>query len=254
MKKLFFLTLCTVIIHSPLSFAEIFTVDTEPPEPTDPKELYIRTVRKEITLGKKYRLTMLTPERLDNIEYCMKEILEDGIPGDCVETGVWRGGATILMRAILKAYQDSDRLVWVVDSFEGLPTPNLARYPADAEFLKFKQGTFGVPLETVMNNFARFNLLDNRVVFVKGWFSETLPTAPIEQISLLRLDGDLYESTMDALNSLYHKVSPGGFIIIDDYGCFKACALAVEDFRKEHGIEEPLHIIDFTGVYWRKSK
>lgn len=78
-------------------------------------------------------------------------------------------------------------------------------------------------LEEVQENFRRYNLLDDQVQFLKGWFCDTLPTAPIEKLAVLRLDGDLYESIMDGLNALYDKVSPGGFIIVDDYGDFEPC-------------------------------
>jgi O-methyltransferase len=91
------------------------------------------------------------------------------------------------------------------------------------------------------------------VVFLKGWFRDTLPTAPIEKVSILRLDGDLYESTMDSLVSLYPKVSSGGYVIVDDYGSTPPSAKAVTDYRTKHGIDEPIVKIDWTGVYWRKK-
>ncbi len=110
-----------------------------------------------------------------------------------------------------------------------------------------------VPLDEVKASFERYGLLDEHVRFLEGWFSETLPSAPIERIAVLRLDGDLYHSTMDALTSLYGKVSPGGFVIIDDYGAVPSCAQAVHDFRSRHGIETAMIKIDWTGVYWRKT-
>ncbi|HEX7403049.1 MAG TPA: TylF/MycF/NovP-related O-methyltransferase, partial [Usitatibacter sp.] len=70
----------------------------------------------------------------------------------------------------------------------------------------------------------------------------------------LRLDGDLYESTWDALTALYDRVVPGGFVLIDDYGDFPPCRQAVDEFRQQRGIGEPLQKIDWTGVYWRKGK
>jgi O-methyltransferase len=81
-----------------------------------------------------------------------------------------------------------------------------------------------------------------------------MPTAPIEKLAILRLDGDLYQSTMEVLTALYPKLSAGGFCIIDDYGAIPACRQAVEDYRSANGIEETLVSIDFTGVYWRKLK
>jgi O-methyltransferase len=105
----------------------------------------------------------------------------------------------------------------------------------------------------VQEHFRRFDLLDDNVRFLKGWFKDTLPSAPIEKLAVMRLDGDMYESTMDALKALYPKLSPGGFVIIDDYGCIPACKKAVEDYRAAHGIVEQIVTIDWSGVYWRKA-
>lgn len=199
--------------------------------------------------------TMIGIKRLDNIHNCLKYIIKNNIPGDCVETGVWRGGATILMRAILKAYNIKDRAVWVCDSFEGLPPPNEELYPADKGLNLSKEVIpyLAVSLPQVQENFSRYGLLDKQVKFLKGFFRDTLPTAPIQEIALLRLDGDLYESTMDALVHLYPKLSIGGFVIIDDYS-IDACVQAVQDYRKLHKIKSPLIEIDWTGRYWQKKK
>jgi hypothetical protein len=196
--------------------------------------------------------TMIGLKRLDNIHFCLKEILNNQIPGDCIETGVWRGGATILMKAILKAYGDTTRKVWVADSFEGLPPPNVLKYPADKDLNLYLYKELAVPLEEVKENFKKYDLLDDKVIFLKGFFKDTLPTAPIEQLALLRLDGDLFESTMDALTHLYPKLSVGGFVIIDDY-CIDACVKAVHSYRTLHGITDPITPIDQIGVYWKKT-
>jgi O-methyltransferase len=109
-----------------------------------------------------------------------------------------------------------------------------------------------VSLETVQNNFESYRLLDDQVKFLKGWFCDTLPSAPIEKLAILRLDGDLYESTMDALNSLYNKLSPGGYVIIDDYGVFKACKAAIHDFRAKNNVTSELILVDSAEAFWRK--
>lgn len=197
--------------------------------------------------------TMVGVKRLDNIHDCLKEILEQNIPGDCIETGVWRGGSCILMRAILKAYNDTERKIWVADSFEGLPPPNVEKYPADRGLNLNKIKFLSVSLEQVQNNFKKYDLLDSQVVFLKGFFCDTLADAPIQQLALLRLDGDLFESTMDALVNLYPKLSPGGFVIIDDYGVIGACRAAVAQYRLDNDINEPIQKIDGVGVYWRKQ-
>ena len=103
-------------------------------------------------------------------------------------------------------------------------------------------------------NFERYGLLDDRVHFLEGWFKDTLPNAPIEQLAILRVDGDMYESTMDALRPLYPKLSVGGYLIIDDYGAIPACKAAVEDYRSEHGITEPIVEIDWTGAYCKRER
>ena len=196
--------------------------------------------------------TMIGLKRLENIRFCMEDVIRRGVPGDFIETGVWRGGATILMRAILKAHDIADRRVWVADSFEGLPPPNAETYPADAGDPHHTYDELRVSLEAVRSNFAAFGLLDDQVRFLKGWFRDTLPAAPIEQLAVARLDGDMYESTMDAMTHLYPKLSPGGYLIVDDYGCIPACRQAIEDYRRAHGIDEPIESIDWTGVFWRK--
>jgi O-methyltransferase len=201
--------------------------------------------------------TMAGLLRLDNVQQCVVDVLRNQVPGDLVETGVWRGGITILMRAVLRAYGDTERTVWAADSYAGLPAPDAERYEADTGYnLAASAGyeLLAIPVEEVQANFARYGLLDDQVRFLVGWFRDTLPTAPIERIAVLRLDGDLYESTMDALNALYEKLSIGGFLIIDDYYSWEPCQLAIKDFRAAHGINEPIQEIDWTGAYWRRSQ
>ena len=198
--------------------------------------------------------TMIGGARLRNLRQCVEKVIVEGVPGDFIETGAWRGGACILMRAVLEAYEDRTRRVFVADSFEGLPVPNADAYPQDRGDRHHTYETFSVSLDEVKANFAKYGLLDDRVVFLKGWFKDTLPSAPLERLAVLRLDGDMYESTMVALTSLYDKVSSNGFVIIDDYGCIESCRKAVHDFRESHGISEPILDIDGFGVYWRKER
>lgn len=197
-------------------------------------------------------LTMVGMKRLDNIQFCVEDVIKNNIPGDVIETGVWRGGSVIFMKAILDLHGVTDKKVWVADSFEGLPAPDEKKYPDDAGDDLYTVEQLRVTKEQVEHNFRKYGVLDDNVKFLKGWFKDTLPTAPIDQLSIIRLDGDMYESTMDGLVNLYHKLSPGGHIIIDDYGFIPACAKAVHDFRDAHGITEQIIEIDKSGVYWQK--
>jgi O-methyltransferase len=198
-------------------------------------------------------VSMVGLKRMQNIEDCITAIMEDEVPGDLIETGVWRGGSCIFMRGNLKAWGDTTRKVWVADSFEGLPAPNEKDFPADAGQVFHEQKGLSVGEAVVRHNFERYGLLDDQVKFLKGWFKDTLPTAPIEQLALIRLDGDLYESTIQALEALYPKLSPGGFCIVDDWMLVDQAQQACHDYREAHGITEEVVDIDGTGAYWRKS-
>lgn len=199
--------------------------------------------------------TMIGMQRLTSLQRCVETVLADDIPGDLVECGVWRGGACILMRAVLAAFGDETRCVWVADSFAGLPHPDPVKFKADKGLKpELVAGILAVPESEVRANFQRYGLLDDQVRFLPGWFKDTLPTAPIERIAVLRLDGDLYESTIEALDALYPRLSPGGFCIIDDYYVVEPCRQAVTDYRAKHGISAEIVDIDGTGALWRRSE
>ena len=206
-------------------------------------------------------ISMLPLIRFENLRACMHEVIERDVPGDFIETGVWRGGATIFMRAFLKSYAIEDRMVWVADSFEGLPYPDPEKFPKEASARQGKVMTklfenLEAGLDEVRRNFAAFGLLDDQVKFLKGWFKDTLPQAPVQTLALMRLDGDFYESTMDALVNLYDKLSIGGIVIVDDYGedTWTECRRAVDDFRNSRGIQDPLVAVDSSCSWWRKSE
>ena len=197
--------------------------------------------------------TMIGGKRLSNVRLLAEEIIRNRIPGDFMETGVWRGGACIMMRAVMMAYAVTDRQVWLADSFEGLPPPSPELYPADAneKFHEYKE--LSVSMDEVKENFKRYKLLDDQVMFLKGWFKDTLPHAPVGKLALLRLDGDLYESTIIPLQALYDKVALGGYVIVDDYHVVSGCKQAVHDFFLSRGIDPELVEIDGVGVYWQKT-
>lgn len=195
--------------------------------------------------------SMIGLVRMNNIEACVRVVLSDGIPGDFIETGVWRGGSAIFMRALLRHFGIMDRRVWVADSFEGLPKPSHAHDVADRKWDMSENSYLAASLEQVQANFARFELLDDQVRFLKGWFRDSLPNAPIARLSILRMDGDMYESTLDALQALYGRVSPGGFVIVDDYSSWPACRLAVDEFRAHHNVSAELTPVAGGAVFWR---
>lgn len=207
---------------------------------------YNEGIRREGLDWPLFGYTMTGRTRLDVLEHCLTDVLDRNVPGDIVETGVWRGGSMILAQALLKV-RGEDRTIWCADSFEGMPVPSGTIEGEDFSSVDY----LAVSLEQVQSNFRRFGLLGDNIRFLKGWFCDTLPTAPIEQIALLRLDGDLYESTNDALVSLYPKLSPGGFVIVDDYHSWPGCKKAVDEYRAQHGITSPIVEIDAHAVYWK---
>ena len=204
-------------------------------------------------------VSMLPRQRLDHLQSCIEDVLALDIVGDLIETGVWRGGATIFMRAVLKAYGITDRTVWVADSFEGLPEPDPEKFPLESKTHRGPVMTktykhYAAGLGEVQRNFRAYGMLDAQVRFLKGWFRDTLPNAPIEALAVLRLDGDYYESTRDGLINLYDKLSIGGYVIIDDYGesSWTYCRRAVDEFRLERGVDEPIVKVDSKCHFWRK--
>ncbi len=196
--------------------------------------------------------TMAGLRRLENLRDLSQRVIDEGIPGDFVETGVWRGGCCILMRGVLAANAIKDRKIYVADSFAGLPAPRPDVFPLDESSNLHLFPELAVSVEQVKDNMSRYGLLDDQLIFVKGFFEDTLLSLDADQFALIRLDGDLYESTYVALDALYPKLAPGGFVIVDDYGAIPACQAAVADYRSLMGIEAPINEIDWTGVWWQK--
>jgi len=197
--------------------------------------------------------TMVGLARLENVHQCVASVLHDDIPGDLIEAGVWRGGTAVFMRAVLAAYSDPKRRVWVADSFAGFPPRDPDRYPDESptDFGQFPE--LVVDLETVRANFAKYSLLDERVRFLVGWFEETLPLAETGPLSVVRLDCDYYASTLVALEALYPRLSAGGYLIVDDYFCIESCRRAVDDFRVANGIDCAIQQVDVSAGYWRRA-
>ena len=233
--------------------------EAEPDVENESQLIFWRDFKQHYIKGS--AVSMLPMARLDNLQSCIASVVSDNVPGDFIETGVWRGGATIFMRAMLKALGITDRTVWVANSFEGLPEPDAEKFPTEAEFhhgpvAKDVYNHLAAGLEEVQANFRVYKMLDDRVKFLKGWFKDTLPAAPIKSLAVMRLDGDYYESTMDSLVNLYDKLSIGGYAIIDDYGedSWTYCEKAVNDYRRDHGVIEPMIRVDKSCYYWRRAR
>jgi hypothetical protein len=196
-------------------------------------------------------LTMVGLTRLDDLQQCVESIVRDSVEGDLIEAGVWRGGASILMRATLDSLGE-DRTLWLADSFEGFPEPDEEAFPADQERDLSRFDFLSAPVDEVRGNFARLGL-EHGLKFVPGFFDETMPSLRGGKWSLIRLDSDTYESTRIALDSLYPGLAVGGHLIVDDYHMLPECSRAVDDYRSEHGIEEPLESVDWNSVRWRRE-
>jgi hypothetical protein len=238
-------------------------------DPKDPKDKRYFASLTQIENGAIWPLrahTMIGLKRMNNIEYCIKQIIENQIPGDIIETGVWRGGTCIFIQGIMKTYNEIDpnkypmRNLYVADSFAGFPLANpdikvdhdkYSTYYND-EIRKF----MSISLDEVQTNFKNYDLLDPNVFFIEGFFNKTLPYVIsqniITELALLRVDCDMYESTNDVLNTMYDKVTKGGYVIIDDYG-LKGCRMAIDEFREKHNIQSKIIHIDDFGVYWIKE-
>lgn len=197
-------------------------------------------------------LTMGGLKRLDDLQGCVETLVADGIEGDLIEAGAWRGGSSIVMRATLDSLGATDREVWVVDSFQGFPGsgdgPVVDPEAEEMSMLEF----LSIPVEEVKASFDRLGLGDG-VRFVPGFFAQTMPQLRGGHWALVRLDGDSYEATRDCLEALYPGLAKGGYLVVDDYGAIEVCRRAVDDYRNEHGITELLEQVDWTCVRWRRE-
>lgn len=194
--------------------------------------------------------SMIGWKRMHHLRNECERVIREHVAGDFLEAGVWRGGAAMMMRGVLKAYGIGDRKVLAADSFAGLPHDTDA---TDAAAFLRDAADLAVPLDEVRAAFHRYGLLDAQVVFLKGDFSETFKIPPAAQLAILRLDGDTYMSARHTLAGLYDTVSSGGSVILDDYFLFADFKRAVDAFRSEHDIADPIVRIDDYGGYWIKN-
>ena len=198
---------------------------------------------------KSYPNTMVGYARLSNAYELARLIERTGLQGAFVECGVWKGGCIATMAWVAKQ-ANSNRSIWLFDSFEGLPEPT------EKDPLKGWNhvGDYAAPQEVAEQLlFSKLKINRDNVHIVKGWFQDTLPACKDEigPISILRLDGDLYESTKCCLEHLYEQVVPGGYVIIDDYGCWEGCRIATDEFLENIDVE--LQIIDRKGRFFQKA-
>lgn len=222
---------------------------------TDARQLTHRAEGKDWPLD---GMTMIGLDRLNDLQRCVESVVADDVAGDLIEAGAWRGGASILIRATLDSLGASGRTLCVADSFQGFPAPDASDPHADRELeAHMSRIDFLAPtLETVSGYFARFGLREG-VEFVPGFFEQTLDRLRGRPWSLVRLDADTYRATRVALEALYPGLSPGGYVIVDDYFhpfLPESCRKAVDDFRAEHSIAEPVERIDWNAGRWRKLR
>jgi O-methyltransferase len=193
-------------------------------------------------------VTMVGLPRLADLQSCIETVVQDSVPGDLIEAGAWRGGASIMMRAVLDSLGCTDRTVVVADSFQGFPELDAA----ESDGVDYSYEFFSAPLDEVKKNFARFGY-EQGLDFIPGFFEDTLPRLTDRTWALVRLDGDSYSATQVGLRSLYPRLSPGGYIVIDDYNVVEGCRRAVDHFRREYGITEPIEEVDWMSVRWRRE-
>ena len=191
------------------------------------------------------RYTGVDVPRLKTLWVLTRLVERRGIPGDIVECGVWNGGTSALMAF---ASRRSARPVWLFDSFEGFPEPTERDRPGTGIAVGDWQGS----LSRVQQVLAEVGIASSRLRIRPGWFHETFPANRVEQIALLHIDADLYESVKLSLETFYDRVAPGGFIVLDDYGYWPGCRDAVDEFTQARGIRARLHVSDATGRWFQK--
>jgi len=190
--------------------------------------------------------TMTSSRRGRALQRLARRLDHDGVPGALVDCGVWNGGSTVLL-----SEASPDRDVWAYDSFEGLPEAG----PLDGPESTSWTGECLGAEEKLREGFRRY-ASPERLHVVKGWFDQTFAATAddVGPVALLHADGDWYESVMLTLRTFYPRVSPGGFVVIDDYGAWPGAKRAVDEFRQEVGETAPMVSADFTGRYWRKTR
>ena len=198
--------------------------------------------------------TMTSNERLYQLIHCVKYVVENDIPGDFVECGVWRGGSILTMIETLKLINVSDRKIQLFDTFSSddiFATKNAVTEdePFQGSLKEIKESAgidFSVDLEDVKRVMRETNYPPQNVIFNIGRVEDTITNASIDSISLLRLDTDWYDSTKFQLEELYDKVVPNGIVIFDDYGFWKGHKKAADEFLLKNNIKPLLMRNDWS--------
>jgi len=202
--------------------------------------------------------TMTTPERVAALVNATRYVVANGIEGDFVECGVWRGGSSMAVALTLKELGDLSRRLYLYDTYEGMNAPtehDVAFDGASAAgtFAKHRMSDDSSewcrsPLEEVETNLLRTGYPRDKLNFVKGKVEDTIPVLlPDGPISILRLDTDWYESTRHELEHLYPRLARGGVLVIDDYGHWAGARKAVDEYIAEKKLCLLLNRVDYTG-------
>jgi O-methyltransferase len=216
------------------------------------------TAEEKQDIGISRPLTMTSPERLVSLSRAVDYLVGQGIGGDIVECGVWRGGSMLLVAMKLARLDDTKRNLYLFDTFEGMSEPGRedvsnSDQKTAKELLDAAERTAGnnvwcySALDEVKANMARSRYPADHIRFIKGKVEDTLPEPSIDRIALLRLDTDWYESTRHELETLYDKLVTGGILIIDDYGHWSGARKAVDEFITARKLPLFLQRIDYTG-------
>ena len=197
--------------------------------------------------------TSASPLQINLLRFCTEDVLKRRVPGDFLEAGAWKAGSSLLMRGILAVQGEKTRKVWVADSFEGLPavSPELDLGDALLHELTAPIGHQAISQDYVQAAFETYGLLDDQTRLLPGWFEQSLATDEIKELALLRLDAVCATSTYTALNLCYQKLSPGGYVVLQDYERV-GCRQGVDRFREEQQVATPIQTVD-DFVFWMKE-
>jgi O-methyltransferase len=186
--------------------------------------------------------------RLAALHRLSRDVQRRELRGDIVECGVYNGGSSALIASVCCTHSSARRHIWLFDSFEGLPPPT----EKDGDKAKACGWWCHGDLELVARVYEKLRIPWELVHIIKGWFHETFPQVEVGEIALLHIDADWYDSVKLCLERFYDHVSPGGYVVIDDYGHWEGCRHAVDEFLNGRGIDVPLTVVDYTGRYFQK--